>query len=183
MIWCIFKISQILPLIKIEFYFKQNCCLYFKNQIVYTVIKILKFHYKYSFKLLTFVCAIDFPKNKNRFKIVYDFLSLKFNNRVRLKIIANETTPVFSIEKIHSGANWWEAECWDMFGIIFTKQKNLVRLLTDYGFQGFPLRKDFPLTGFIETRHNLLKNRIVYNNLELTQNFRNFMFKSPWTIG
>ena len=182
MIWSIFKINQILPLIKIELYFKQNC-LYFKHKIFYTVTKILTFHYKYNFKLLTFICALDFPKNKNRFKIVYEFLSLKFNNRVRIKILTNETTPVASIQKLHSGATWWEAENWDMFGIIFTKQKNLVRLLTDYGFQGFPLRKDFPVTGFIETRYNLIKNRISYYNLELTQNFRVFVFKSPWDIG
>ena len=96
--------------------------------------------------------------------------------------MTNEIQSVYSVEKIYIGATWWEAECWDMFGVIFTNQKNMVRLLTDYGFQGFPLRKDFPLTGFIETRYNLVKNRITYSNLELTQNFRVFIFKSPWDI-
>lgn len=170
-----------MPLIKIECYFKQNC-LYFKRKIFCDVVKIFKLHYKYSFKLLTFISVLDFPKNKNRFKIVYDLLSLKYNNRVRLKVMTNEIQSVYSVEKIYIGATWWEAECWDMFGVIFTNQKNMVRLLTDYGFQGFPLRKDFPLTGFIETRYNLVKNRITYSNLELTQNFRVFSFKSPWDI-
>jgi NADH:ubiquinone oxidoreductase subunit C len=178
---CLLKISQILPVIKIEFYFKQNS-LYFKREILFNIVKILKYHYKYNFKMLTLICALDLPKNENRFKIIYEFLSLKFNNRIKLKILTNEIVPVYSIQKMHSGSTWWEAECWDMFGIIFVQKKNIIRLLTDYGFQGFPLRKDFPLTGFIETRYNQIKNRITYNNLELTQHFRIFFFKSPWSV-
>lgn len=182
MISYILKISKLLPLLKIEFYFKQNC-FYLKREFLYVVTKILKYHYRYDFKLLTLICALDFLKNKNRFKLVYELLSLKFNIRIRLKVLTDEVLAVNSIQNIFISANWWEAECWDMYGVIFKKNQNVIRLLTDYGFQGYPLRKDFPLTGFTETRYNLTKNRIVYHYLELSQNFRMFVFKSPWDIG
>ena len=92
----------------------------------------------------------------------------------------DEITPVNSIEQIFVGATWWECEIWDMFGIFFSKQKNIFRLLTDYGFQGYPLRKDFPLTGFTESRYNLIQNRVAYENIELAQEYRVFDYMSPW---
>lgn len=124
--------------------------------------------------------GVDYPNNLYRFQIVYELLSIKYNARVRLKIFIDELTPMNSIEKVFSGAAWWESEIWDMFGVYFLNQNNLTRLLTDYGFQGYPLRKDFPLTGFSEARYNTAKNRVVYEKLELSQEYRTFEFFSPW---
>jgi len=125
---------------------------------------------------------VDYPENFYRFQIVYELLSLKFNSRLRLKILVDELIPINSIEKIFSGASWWECEIWDMFGVFFLNQHNLTRLLTDYGFQGYPLRKDFPLSGFSESRYNTTKNRVVYENVELAQEYRTFECLSPWEI-
>ena len=172
-------LKKILPLIKIELYSMQSC-IYTENLVLINVAKILKNHFKYSFKVLTCISAVDYPENLNRFKLVYELLSLKYNNRLRLKLLVNEIVPVKSVEKVFVAATWWEYECWDMFGIMFLRQANVIRILTDYGFQGFPLRKDFPLSGFIDSKYNSLKNRISYENLELAQNYRIFSYKSPW---
>ena len=173
------KLNKILPFVKIELFNKQNC-FFLENYIIKTIFIILKYHFKYYFKILSSISALDFVINKNRFKLIYDILSLKFNNRLRLKISFNENFNIFSIENIFINSVWWEYECWDMMGIIFIRKKNSIRLLTDYGFQGFPLRKDFPITGYIESKYNLEKNRICYYNLELSQNYRIFSYKSPW---
>ena len=172
-------INLILPLIKIQL-FLFNFCLTINTKILLNIFKILKYHFKYQFKLLIYITALDFLNNNNRFTIIYEILSIKFNNRLRIKILINEIITVFSIKNVYLASIWWENEIWDMFGVIFLKRNNLIRLLTDYGFQGFPLRKDFPLAGFIDLKYNLIKNKISYNNLELTQNYRNFVFNSPW---
>lgn len=174
------KFNKIIPIFKIELYQGQNCY-YFENKNLKNLFKILKTHYKFYFKILTFISAIDFPENKNRFKLVYELMSIKYNNRIRIKVLLNEFVPVHSIEQIYICATWWELECWDMFGIVFIKKDKITRLLTDYGFQGFPLRKDFPLSGFIDSRYNITKNRITYENLELAQNYRVFLNNSPWS--
>ena len=174
------NINKLLPLIRIEFYYFNQSCLFIQSTFLKNILKILKYHFKYYFKILTFISAVDFPNNINRFKLVYEILSIKYNNRLRLKILTNEITPVYSIEKIFTAATWWEYETWDMFGILFLKKTNVIRLLTDYGFQGFPLRKDFPLSGFVDSKYNLVKNRISYENLELSQNYRIFSYSSPW---
>lgn len=173
------NLCYILPLIKIEFYNYQYC-LFIKAFLFKIILKILKYHFKYNFNLLIFIAGVDFPENKNRFKIIYELLSLKFNNRVRVKITTNEIIAIHSIKHVFISANWWEDELWDMFGILFLRHKNLIRLLTDYGFQGFPLRKDFPLSGFIDLKYNLMKNKILYEKIELSQNYRIFNFMSPW---
>ena len=134
----------------------------------------------YQFKILSFISGVDYPNNFHRFKLVYDFLSIKFNNRLRVKISVYETIPVKSINFLFMGSIWWESEIWDMMGIIFSRQKIIVRLLNDYGFCGYPLRKDFPLSGFLESRYSLIKNKIYYNKLELAQSYRLFRQKSPW---
>jgi NADH:ubiquinone oxidoreductase subunit C len=97
-----------------------------------------------------------------------------------VKVLVDELLPINSVEKVFSGASWWECEIWDMFGVFFLNHSNLTRLLTDYGFQGYPLRKDFPLSGFTESRYNVIKNRVVYENIELAQEYRTFDFSSPW---
>ena len=173
------NIIKILPIIRLEFYNKESNFLISTNLLNETLV-ILKNHFKYQFKILTCISGVDYPENLYRFQIVYELLSLKFNSRLRLKILVNELTPVSSVEKIFSGASWWECEIWDMFGVFFLYQKNLVRLLTDYGFQGYPLRKDFPLSGFIESRYSSAKGRVVCENIELIQEYRTFEFLSPW---
>jgi NADH/F420H2 dehydrogenase subunit C len=173
------NIIKILPIVRFELYNKESSFLIPTN-LVTEIMTILKNHFKYQFKVLTCVSGVDYPENLYRFQVVYELLSIKYNSRIRIKVLVDELTPVNSIEKIHSAATWWECEVWDMYGIFFSNQYNLTRILTDYGFQGYPLRKDFPLTGFIEARYNYAKNRVVYENLELAQEYRTFEFLSPW---
>lgn len=175
------SIIKILPIIRTELYAK-DCSLLVKTNLLSEILIILKTHFKYQFKVLTCISGVDYPENLYRFQVVYELLSLKYNSRLRIKVFLNELTPMSSVEKIYSGATWWECEIWDMFGLFFFNQTNLVRLLTDYGFQGYPLRKDFPLTGFIESRYNLTKNKVVYEKLELAQEYRVFDSISPWEI-
>jgi len=173
------NIIKILPIVRLELYNKESNLLIPTN-LLNEILTIFKNHFKYQFKVLTCISGVDSPENFYRFQIVYELLSLKFNSRLRLKILVDELIPVNSVEKIFSGASWWESEIWDMLGVFFLNQKNLTRLLTDYGFQGYPLRKDFPLSGFTESRYNVAKSRVVYENVELAQEYRTFEFLSPW---
>lgn len=173
------NIIKILPIVRLELYNKESN-LFIPTKLLNEILAIFKNHFKYQFKVLTCISGVDYPENFYRFQIVYELLSLKFNSRLRLKILVDELVPVNSVEKIFSGASWWECEIWDMLGVFFINQKNLTRLLTDYGFQGYPLRKDFPLSGFTESRYNAEKSRVVYENVELAQEYRTFEFLSPW---
>jgi NADH/F420H2 dehydrogenase subunit C len=173
------NIIKILPIVRFELYKKENCFL-IQTNLLTDVLTIIKTHFKYQFKILTCISGVDYPENLYRFQIVYELLSVKFNSRLRIKVLVDELTPVNSIEKIFPAATWWECEIWDMFGVFFLNQYNLTRLLTDYGFQGYPLRKDFPLSGFTESRYNVIKSRVVYENIELAQEYRTFEFLSPW---
>ncbi|KAG1672842.1 hypothetical protein FOA52_004646 [Chlamydomonas sp. UWO 241] len=140
----------------------------------------LRDHVNLQFKTMIDITAVDFPERNARFEVVYHLLSPRWNNRIRIKVSVDELTPVPSIHLVYSGANWFERETWDMFGIFFSGHPDLRRLLTDYGFTGFPLRKDFPLTGYTEVRYDYSKKRVVSEPLELTQEFRYFDFSSPW---
>jgi NADH/F420H2 dehydrogenase subunit C len=173
------NIIKILPIVRFELYNKENSFLIQINLLT-DILTVIKNHFKYQFKVLTCISGVDYPENLYRFQIVYELLSIKFNSRLRIKVLVDELTPVNSIEKIFPAATWWECEIWDMFGVFFLNQHNLTRLLTDYGFQGYPLRKDFPLSGFTESRYNTTKNRVVYENIELAQEYRTFEFISPW---
>lgn len=133
-----------------------------------------------DFRQLMDVCGVDYPERDERFEIVYNLLSLKHNFRVRVKITTDEETPVDSVTGIFSGANWFEREVWDMYGVRFNDHPDLRRILTDYGFEGHPLRKDFPLTGFVEVRYDETQKRVVYEPVKLAQEYRNFDFTSPW---
>jgi NADH-quinone oxidoreductase subunit C len=126
------------------------------------------------------VCGADYPAREKRFDVVYHLLSPTLNARLRLKLETDETTPVASVVDVFPGALWFEREAYDLFGILFTGHPDMRRLLTDYGFDGHPLRKDFPLTGFVEVRWNDEVKRVVYEPVRLTQEFRNFDFLSPW---
>ena len=126
------------------------------------------------------VTAVDWPGRAQRFDIVYHLLSPKENMRIRVKLEVDEATPVPSIIDVFPGANWFERELYDLYGVLITGHPDMRRLLTDYGFEGHPLRKDFPLTGFVEVRYDDEQKRVVYEPVKLTQEFRNFDFLSPW---
>jgi NADH-quinone oxidoreductase subunit C len=126
------------------------------------------------------VTAVDYPGRENRFDVVYHLLSPTLNARIRLRAEASEITQVPSIIEVFPGADWFERECYDLYGVIFTGHPDMRRLLTDYGFDGHPLRKDFPLTGFVEVRYDDQEKRVVYEPVRLNQEFRKFDFLSPW---
>jgi len=132
------------------------------------------------FKVLVDICGTDYLERPKRFDVVYNLLSLVHNQRIRIKVEADDETPVPSITGVHNSANWFEREIWDMYGVMFSDHPDLRRLLTDYGFEGHPLRKDFPLTGFVETRYDEERKRVVYDPVKLSQEFRKFDFLSPW---
>jgi NADH-quinone oxidoreductase subunit C len=132
------------------------------------------------FKQLMDVCGVDHLEREERFEVVYNLLSLKHNQRVRVKVTTNETDPVPSVTGVFSSANWYEREVWDLYGVFFTDHPDLRRILTDYGFEGHPQRKDFPLTGYVELRYDEEQKRVVYRPVELVQEFRSFDFLSPW---
>uniref|UniRef100_A0A060T7P6 ARAD1C29282p n=1 Tax=Blastobotrys adeninivorans TaxID=409370 RepID=A0A060T7P6_BLAAD len=153
---------------------KDELSLFVPPQGIPVVMNFLKLHTSAQFKSVMDVTAVDFPSRKNRFEVVYNLLSVRHNARIRVKTYASETSPVPSIARLFEGANWYERETYDMFGVFFDGHPDLRRILTDYGFEGHPLRKDFPLTGYTEVRYDEEKHRVVYEPLELTQAFRNF---------
>lgn len=132
------------------------------------------------FKELVDVCGVDYPDRDQRFDVVYHLLSLHHNMRLRVRVLTDEATPVPSATGLFRSAGWFEREAWDMYGIMFSDHPDLRRLLTDYGFEGHPLRKDFPLTGYVEMRYDEEQQRVVYEPVTLRQDFRNFDFLSPW---
>lgn len=132
------------------------------------------------FKQCIDICGVDYPEREKRFEVVYNLLSLKHNLRIRLKVLTDEDRAVPSVTSIWPVANWFERETWDMYGVFFADHPDLRRILTDYGFDGHPLRKDFPLTGYVEVRYDDEQRRVVYEPVKLTQDFRSFDFLSPW---
>jgi NADH-quinone oxidoreductase subunit C len=133
-----------------------------------------------QFKLLVDVCGVDYPEREQRFEVVYHLLSPRQNQRIRVKVSTDETTPVPSVTGVFSSATWYEREAWDMYGIYFSEHPDLRRLLTDYGFEGHPLRKDFPQTGYVEVRYDDEQKRVIYEPVRLREEWRNFDFLSPW---
>jgi NADH/F420H2 dehydrogenase subunit C len=159
------------------------------NEIVITVhpnslygaLNFLKNHSLCQYKCLTAISGTDYPERENRFEVAYELLSLHYNRRLRVKTFVNELTPLPSLTSIFPAANWWEREVWDLFGVFFQNHPDLRRILTDYGFQGHPLRKDFPLSGYVEVSYDEKLKRVISQPLELTQEFRSFDFRSPWS--
>ena len=149
------------------------------DQVV-RVLKFLKDDPRCRFEQLTDLCGVDYPERDPRFDVVYHLLSMSHNRRLRLKVGVNEDQPVPSVTEVYPSAGWWERETWDLYGIHFAGHPDLRRLLTDYGFNGHPLRKDFPLTGYVELRYDSEQKRVVYEPVKLTQEFRRFDFLSPW---
>jgi NADH-quinone oxidoreductase subunit C len=144
------------------------------------VLKQLRDDPKCRFEVLIDICGVDYPERAERFDVVYHLLSPRLNQRLRVKVATDETSPVPSVNDVFPAANWYEREAYDLYGIRFTGHPDLRRILTDYGFQGYPLRKDFPLTGYVEVRYDDEKKRVVYEPVKLTQEFRDFDFESPW---
>jgi NADH-quinone oxidoreductase subunit C len=132
------------------------------------------------FQELIDICGVDYPPRELRFDVVYHLLSLRHNQRVRVKVETDEATPVPSVISVFPTANWFEREAWDMYGILFSDHPDLRRILTDYGFEGHPLRKDFPMTGYVEMRYDEEQKRVVYEPVQLRQDFRSWDFLSPW---
>lgn len=135
---------------------------------------------RFAFEQCMDICGVDWPDRAERFDVVYNLLSVSLNHRLRVIVTTDETTPVSSVHEVWPCATWWEREAWDLYGILFTGQPDLRRILTDYGFEGHPLRKDFPLTGYVEVRYDEERKQVVYEPVKLTQDWRHFDFISPW---
>ncbi len=150
-----------------------------RNDIV-KVLTLLRDDPECQFEVPVDLAGVDYPGRSERFEVVYHLLSPRQNQRIRVKLSTDENTAVPSVISVFPFANWYEREAYDMYGILFSDHPDLRRILTDYGFQGYPLRKDFPLTGFVETRYDDEQKRVVYEPVKLTQDFRNFDFESPW---
>ena len=133
-----------------------------------------------QFKLLMDISGVDYPEREYRFDVVYQLLSIQLNQRITIKVMTDEHTPVPSVTHLYPAAGWFEREVWDMYGVLFSGNPDLRRILTDYGFSGHPLRKDFPLTGFVEMRYDETQKRVIYEPVKLPQAYRNFDYLSPW---
>ncbi|HVC52783.1 MAG TPA: NADH-quinone oxidoreductase subunit C [Stellaceae bacterium] len=144
------------------------------------VLKFLRDDRRCRFSVLCDICGVDYPDRPMRFEVVYNLLSLGHNQRIRLKLETDEEQPVPSATALYSAAGWWEREAFDLYGIYFSDHPDLRRILTDYGFDGHPMRKDFPLTGYVELRYDEEQKRVVYEPVKLRQEFRSFDFLSPW---
>ncbi|WP_331373999.1 NADH-quinone oxidoreductase subunit C [Sinorhizobium chiapasense] len=151
-----------------------------KAEHVVALLTFLRDDVQCAFVNLVDVCGVDWPQRPDRFDVVYHLLSPRQNLRIRVKVQTAEGEPVPSATAVYPGADWFEREAYDMYGILFTGHPDLRRILTDYGFEGHPLRKDFPVTGFVEVRYDDEVKRVVYEPVELKQEFRNFDFLSPW---
>ncbi|RZI60788.1 MAG: NADH-quinone oxidoreductase subunit C [Zymomonas sp.] len=147
---------------------------------IVAVLTFLRDDRKAQFLNLTDICGVDYPERVQRFDVVYHLLSPHLNQRIRVKVRTNEDDPVPSVTGVYAGADWFEREAYDLYGILFTGHPDLRRILTDYGFEGHPLRKDFPLTGFVEVHYDEVLKQVVYEPVALRQEFRNFDFLSPW---
>jgi NADH-quinone oxidoreductase subunit C len=134
----------------------------------------------FAFQQMMDLCGVDFPERTERFDVVYNLLSVTLNQRCRVIVTTDESQPVPSVHELWPSATWWERECYDLYGVLFSGQPDMRRILTDYGFEGHPLRKDFPLTGFTEVRYDVDRRQVIYEPVKLVQDLRNFDFLSPW---
>lgn len=151
-----------------------------KRESIIKVLSFLRDDKECACQILVDLTAVDYPDRAERFDVVYNLLSLKQNHRIRVKVSTDEEKTVPSVSEVYSFAGWCEREVWDMYGIVFDNHPDLRRILTDYGFEGHPLRKDFPLTGYVELRYDEEQKRVVYEPVKLQQDFRNFDYLSPW---
>ena len=157
-----------------------NSTIAVRREAIARVLGFLRDDPKCLFQVLVDICGVDYPDRPERFDVVYNLLSVRHDQRIRLKATTDEASPVPSATGIFSAAGWFEREAWDLYGIYFADHPDLRRILTDYGFEGHPLRKDFPLTGYVEVRYDEAQKRVVYEKVKLKQEFRSFDFASPW---
>ena len=182
------KLKKLTAIIKQKFGKRQysynisnnQLCIKVKKDILIYVLNTLKEDKDLDFKQLIDICAVDYPNKEDRFEIVYHLLSLGLNQRIRIKVLVKDGEILPSVVSCYSAANWFEREIWDLFGIVFSGHPDLRRILTDYGFEGYPLRKDFPLTGFVEVSYDDKEKRVINQSVDLAQDFRTFDFESPW---
>ncbi len=154
--------------------------IYAHRDAVLPLMQILRDDPRFSFEQMMDLCGVDWPERAERFDVVYNLLSVTLNQRIRVIVTTDAANAVPSISQLWPCATWWEREAWDLFGIMFSGQPDMRRILTDYGFDGHPLRKDFPLTGYVEVRYDEDRKEVVYEPVKLTQDFRTFDFLSPW---
>ena len=147
---------------------------------LFTLMTMLRDDPRFAFEQVMDICGVDWPQRVERFDVVYNLLSVSLNHRLRVIVTTDEAAPVPSVHTLWPVATWWEREAWDLYGVVFSGQPDLRRILTDYGFEGHPLRKDFPLTGYVEVHYDEDRKAVVYDKVKLTQDFRNFDFISPW---
>ena len=165
----------------IQTYFKNDeLTVILSKSILLKVLNFLKDDKVFQFKQLIDLCGVDYPNRTDRFEIVYHLLSINLNQRIRIKLSVNDGDTVPSIVSLYDAANWYEREVCDLYGVIFTDHPDLRRILTDYGFEGHPLRKDFPLSGFVQVKYDDAEKRVVNEKVNLVQDFRRFDFESPW---
>jgi len=173
-------LNNIIPIQNIQV-FGNEVTLVVGAKKIKSILFFLKNDINCQYKILSAISGVDYPERNRRFEVVYELLSIRYNNRIRVKININELTSIESSSSVYSASDWWEREIWDLFGIYFTDHPDLRRILTDYGFEGFPLRKDFPLGGYIEVRYDERQKRVVCEPLEFGQEFRFFDFINPWS--
>jgi len=174
------QIKELFPVYQILFHNNDEICIVTSNNYLVSVLNFLKLHINLQYKMLTCISGLDFLGLKYRFCVIYDLLSFFNNSRIRVKIYLNEVTSVESIVTLFHSANWWEREVWDMYGVYFQSHPDLRRILTDYGFDGYPLRRDFPLSGYVELRYDNVKKRVVMEPVQLAQEFRFFNHEIQW---
>ncbi len=174
------NLLNIVPINSILWHNFEEVSISISSKNIIPVLIFLKKHIGCQFKMLTGVYGVDFLNLDYRFCVVYDLLSLKFNRRIRVKLYVNEITPVDSATSVFLSSNWWEREIWDMYGVYFQNHPDLRRILTDYGFEGYPMRKDFPLSGYIELRYDSEKKRVIAEPVQLAQEYRNFSHEIQW---
>jgi len=175
----VLTLNKILPTILFQKFNSEISLLVRVKNLLMTLIT-LKKSMLYQFSLLTAISGVDYYNNKYRFNVTYELLSLVYNTRVRVKVFLTEIDSVPSIVEIFKSANWWEREIWDLYGIFFSNHPDLRRILTDYGFEGHPLRKDFPVYGYVEVFYDSIQKRILIESIELSQEYRVFSFDTPW---
>jgi NADH-quinone oxidoreductase subunit C len=169
-----------LPGVRATFVEKGEVVAHAERDALYPLVMTLRDDPRFAFEQVMDICGVDWPQREERFDVVYNLLSVSLNQRLRVIITTDEVKPVPSVHTVWPVATWWEREAWDLFGIVFSGQPDLRRILTDYGFDGHPLRKDFPLTGYVEVRYDEDRKAVVYEPVRLTQDFRSFDFMSPW---
>jgi len=160
---------------------KQTFVITVKPEDLIFALYFLKLHSNLQYNLLTAISCVDYPFRKRRFEVVYELLSVRFNSRIRVKTFVDEVTPIQSAVIVFPASTWWEREIWDLFGVFFEQNDEIKRILTDYGFEGHPLRKDFPLSGYVESRYDDKLKRVVCEPLEHAQEFRSFDFSTGWS--